>query len=113
MRDPIAQAVGVKKDQWAAAVGLPAGCLWLELSILRGALQGVGDYRSVGLSLIGEQGSRLIFGAAPIPFSIPDALRGQILVGDFIYSKYRLLMLAVAAPISQACLFAGPCSFVR
>src|SRR5437588_6189834 len=32
LRDPIAQAVGVKKDQWAAAVGLPAGCLWLELS---------------------------------------------------------------------------------
>ena len=44
--------------------GLPAGCLWLELSILRGALQGVGDYKSVGLSLIGEQGFRLVIGAA-------------------------------------------------
>jgi len=62
-RDPIASAVGVKKDQWAAAIGLPAGCLWLELSILRGALQGVGDYRSVGLSLVGEQSMRLVFGA--------------------------------------------------
>src|SRR5437764_8724149 len=64
LRDPIAQAVGVKKDQWAAAVGLPAGCLWLELSILRGALQGVGNYKSVGLSLIGEQSVRLVTGAA-------------------------------------------------
>ncbi len=63
LRDPIAQAVGVKNDQWAAAIGLPAGCLWLELSILRGALQGVGDYRSVGLSLIGEQATRLVIGA--------------------------------------------------
>ena len=40
---------------------------------------------------------RWIFGAAPIPFSIPPELKGQVLVGDFIYSKYRLLMLAVAA----------------
>jgi O-antigen/teichoic acid export membrane protein len=64
LRDPIAQAVGVKNDQWAAAIGLPAGCLWLELSILRGALQGVGDYRSVGISLIGEQAVRLVIGAA-------------------------------------------------
>jgi O-antigen/teichoic acid export membrane protein len=63
LRDPIAQAVGVKNDQWAAAVGLPAGCLWIELSILRGALQGVGDYKSVGISLIGEQAVRLVVGA--------------------------------------------------
>ncbi|MBV9192668.1 MAG: hypothetical protein JO168_00890 [Solirubrobacterales bacterium] len=64
LREPIAQAVGVKHNAWAAAIGLPAGCLWLELSILRGALQGVGDYKSVGLSLIGEQSVRLISGAA-------------------------------------------------
>jgi len=63
LRDPIAQAVGVKGDQWAAAIGLPAGCLWLGLSILRGVLQGVGDYKGVGISLIGEQGVRLLLGA--------------------------------------------------
>ena len=63
LRGPIAGAVGVKSDQWAAAIGLPAGCLWLELSILRGALQGVGDYKTVGLSLIGEQAVRLVAGA--------------------------------------------------
>ena len=62
-RDPIAQAVGVPGDKWAAAIGLPAAVLWLELSILRGVLQGVGDYKGVGLSLIGEQGVRLIMGA--------------------------------------------------
>ncbi len=63
LRDPIAAAVGVKHDQWAAAVGLPAAMLWLELCILRGVLQGVGDYKGVGISLIGEQGARLITGA--------------------------------------------------
>jgi O-antigen/teichoic acid export membrane protein len=64
LRNPIAQAVGVKHEQWAAALGLPAAGLWLELSVLRGVLQGVGDYKGVGLSLIGEQGARLVLGAA-------------------------------------------------
>jgi O-antigen/teichoic acid export membrane protein len=63
LRHPIAQAVGVKQD-WAAALAAPSGCLWLELSILRGALQGLGDYKGVGLSLIGEQSTRLVTGAA-------------------------------------------------
>jgi O-antigen/teichoic acid export membrane protein len=56
--------VGVKSHQWAAAIGLPAAGLWIELSVLRGVLQGVGDYKGVGLSLIGEQAVRLILGAA-------------------------------------------------
>ena len=50
-----------------------------------------------GLAMVAEQSLRWIFGAAPIPFSIPPALKGQVLIGDFIYSKYRLLMLVVAA----------------
>jgi branched-chain amino acid transport system permease protein len=49
-----------------------------------------------GLAMVAEQALRWIFGAAPIPFSIPPALTGQLLVGDFIYSRYRLTMLAVA-----------------
>jgi len=64
LRQPTADVVGVRKDPWAAAIGLPAGCLWLELCFLRGALQGVGDYKSVGMSLIGEQSTRLVTGAA-------------------------------------------------
>ena len=64
LREPIASAVGVKHDQWAAAIGLPAGCMWVELSILRGALQGVGKYKAVGYSLIGEQAVRLVTGGA-------------------------------------------------
>jgi len=49
-----------------------------------------------GLAMVAEQALRWIFGASPIPFSIPPALRGQVFVGDFVYSRYRLLMLAVA-----------------
>jgi branched-chain amino acid transport system permease protein len=50
-----------------------------------------------GLAMVIEQTLRIVFGAAPIPFAIPQLLRGQIFVGDFIYSKYRLLMLLLAA----------------
>ena len=52
-----------------------------------------------GLAMVAEQALRWIFGASPIPFSIPPELKGQVLVGDFIYSKYRLLMLAVAVTV--------------
>ena len=49
-----------------------------------------------GLAMVAEQTLRMIFGAAPVPFSIPLWLRGQIFLGEFIYSKYRLIILAVA-----------------
>jgi branched-chain amino acid transport system permease protein len=49
-----------------------------------------------GLAMVAEQTLRLVFGAAPLPFSIPDALKGQVLAGDFIYSRYRLAMLVAA-----------------
>lgn len=62
-RKPIAAAVGVDQE-WAAAAGLPTGVLWLLLAILRGALQGIGDYRAVGVSFVGEQTVRLVSGVA-------------------------------------------------
>jgi branched-chain amino acid transport system permease protein len=52
-----------------------------------------------GLAMVAEQTLRWTFGASPIPFSIPPELKGQVLVGDFIYSKYRLLMLAIAVMV--------------
>jgi O-antigen/teichoic acid export membrane protein len=63
LRQPIADLVGVRHVPWAAALGLPAAGLWLELSVLRGVLQGIGDYKGVGVSLIGEQAARLVTGA--------------------------------------------------
>ena len=49
-----------------------------------------------GLAMVCEQALRMIFGAAPLSFSIPDVLRGQIFFGDFIYSKFRTFLLAIA-----------------
>src|ERR1700729_2368479 len=64
LRQQIADLVGVKHIPWAAALGLPAAGLWLELSVLRGVLQGIGDYKGVGVSLVGEQGARLVVGVS-------------------------------------------------
>ncbi|MFO7298377.1 MAG: branched-chain amino acid ABC transporter permease [Pseudomonadota bacterium] len=49
-----------------------------------------------GLAMIIEQSLRMVYGAAPIPFSIPPALRGQIFIGDFLYPRYRLIIFGVA-----------------
>jgi len=50
-----------------------------------------------GLAMVAEQALRLIFGASPLSWSIPQELRGQLFIGDFIYSKYRALIILVAA----------------
>jgi branched-chain amino acid transport system permease protein len=49
-----------------------------------------------GLAMVAEQGLRMIFGASPLPHAMPSELRGQVFIGDFIYSYYRLMMLSVA-----------------
>lgn len=49
-----------------------------------------------GLAMVAEQSLRMIFGAPPLSFSIPPELRGQIFIGDFIYSRYRALLLLIA-----------------
>jgi branched-chain amino acid transport system permease protein len=41
----------------------------------------------------------MVFGAAPLPYSIPQALRGQVFIGDFILSRYRLMVLALVIAV--------------
>jgi branched-chain amino acid transport system permease protein len=50
-----------------------------------------------GLALVAEQALRMIFGAPPLSYSIPPWLRGQIILGDFIYSRYRATLIVIAA----------------
>jgi O-antigen/teichoic acid export membrane protein len=93
LRDPIAHALNVN-DPWAAAVGLPAAGLWVELSMLRGVLQGVGDYKGVGLSLLGEQSVRLVSGAilAAAGLGVTGAYLGTPVsfIAMSLYCLYRL-----------------------
>ena len=38
----------------------------------------------------------MIFGAPPLSYSIPQDLRGQVAIGSFIYSFYRVVLLGIA-----------------
>ena len=49
-----------------------------------------------GLAMVAEQALRMIFGAPPLSYSIPQDLRGQVAIGSFIYSFYRVVLLGIA-----------------
>src|SRR6201993_4338755 len=55
-----------------------------------------------GLAMVAEQAIRIIWGAAPLSAAIPPAFRGSVFVGDFLFSRYRLLILAVVAAVLLA-----------
>jgi branched-chain amino acid transport system permease protein len=52
-----------------------------------------------GLALVAEQAIRMLWGAAPLPASLPPVFKGQVILGDFMFSRYRLLLLAVVAAV--------------
>src|SRR5438045_4451237 len=49
-----------------------------------------------GLAMVAEQVLRMIYGAPPLSWAIPQELRGQLVVGDFFYPRYRALLMGVA-----------------
>ena len=75
----------------------------LLLSRLYGKDPALGLLFTFGLALTAEQSLRMIWGTTGLPFSIADALRGQLIVGDFIYSYYRLTILAVTSAAVIGC----------
>jgi glycosyltransferase involved in cell wall biosynthesis/O-antigen/teichoic acid export membrane protein len=94
-RDWIAAAIGVDVE-WAAAATLPTGCLWLLLSVERGALQGFQRYRTVALSLVGEGAARLVFGLSFYTI-------GAGVTGAFLGSAASIatVALAIAFPLRE------------
>jgi branched-chain amino acid transport system permease protein len=52
-----------------------------------------------GLAMMAEQLLRIIFGAAPLSQSLPQGLKGAVFVGDFLFSRYRLMLLGVVAVV--------------
>lgn len=49
-----------------------------------------------GLAMVIEQVLRMIYGAPPLAWAIPQELKGQVILGDFFYPKYRTLVIGVA-----------------
>jgi len=52
-----------------------------------------------GLALVAEQAIRMVWGAAPLPASMPAGFKGSVVLGDFLFSRYRLFLLAVVAVV--------------
>jgi len=55
-----------------------------------------------GLAMVAEQLIRMLWGAAPLSASMPPGFKGQLMLGDFMFSRYRLLLLAVVATVLAA-----------
>src|SRR5947207_2113348 len=50
-----------------------------------------------GLAMVTEQAIRIIWGAAPLSATMPPGLKGSVILGDFLFSRYRLLFLGIVA----------------
>jgi O-antigen/teichoic acid export membrane protein len=93
LRGAIAATVNVD-ETWAAAAVPVTAMLWLLLSVERGALQGFGRYRTVGVSIVAEAGARLAFALALVGL-------GLDVTGAFLGSALSLVAVAavLAAPL--------------
>jgi glycosyltransferase involved in cell wall biosynthesis/O-antigen/teichoic acid export membrane protein len=102
-RSLIAQAVGVSDLPWAAAAAVPAGCLWLILSVQRGALQGLQRYKLVGSSLVGEAAMRLLIGLVLVALgaSVTGAFLATALSIGAVAAALTLPLLRAAGPHSE------------
>jgi glycosyltransferase involved in cell wall biosynthesis/O-antigen/teichoic acid export membrane protein len=99
-RNLIAHAIGVADLPWAAAATVPAGCLWLVLSVQRGALQGLQRYRIVGLSLIVEACARLAGGLVLVGLGlgVTGAFLGTVVSIATITVALMIPLLRAAGP---------------
>ena len=93
LRGPIAAAIGVDQT-WAAAAVPVTAMLWALVGVERGALQGFGRYRAVGISIVAEAGSRLVFALALVGI-------GLDVTGAFLGSALSLVAVgsALALPL--------------
>jgi len=48
-----------------------------------------------GLAMIAEQAIRIIWGPSPLSVIMPAMFKGSVFLGDFLFSRYRLFLLAV------------------
>ena len=52
-----------------------------------------------GLAMVTEQAIRIFWGAAPLSAVMPQSLKGAVIVGDFLFSRYRLVLLGIVAVV--------------
>src|SRR5712664_1822613 len=66
-----------------------------------------------GLAMVAEQLIRIVWGSAPLSQTMPASLKGAVIVGDFLISRYRLLLVVVAAVLLGVWLLLHKTSFGR
>jgi O-antigen/teichoic acid export membrane protein len=94
LREPLAALLSVD-EAWAAAATLPTGCLWLLLSVERGALQGLHAYRPVAWSLLLEAVGRLAIGLVLVA-------AGLGVSGAYLGTPLTMLIVADALPATTS-----------
>ena len=52
-----------------------------------------------GLAMVAEQLIRIVWGSAPLSQTMPSSLKGAVIIGDFLFSRYRLMLLVVVAAV--------------
>jgi branched-chain amino acid transport system permease protein len=52
-----------------------------------------------GLAMVAEQAIRIIWGAQPLSQTLPQGLKGAVILGDFLFSRYRLVLLGVVVVV--------------
>src|SRR4051794_40041222 len=88
-RDGLAALIAVDDFPWAAAAAPVGACIWMILSVERGAMQAFARYNAVGLSLIGQETLRLA-GAIVL------VAAGLDVTGAFFGSMVGFIFVAVA-----------------
>jgi O-antigen/teichoic acid export membrane protein len=125
-RGPLASLLSVDAP-WAAAATLPTVTLWVLLSVKRGVLAGLGEYRVVGLSIAGEAAGRLVLGLAlvlaglgstgaylgtPLAMALAALVLGRLLAravrehGDAPAARLRDVLREAVVPIAALALIA-------
>ena len=92
LRDQLASLIGVPDEPWAAATVLATGVAWLGLSIERGILVGLRQYKAAGLSVIVEATGRLVLGLVLVAF-------GLGVTGAYIASPLSMLTVAIVLAV--------------
>jgi O-antigen/teichoic acid export membrane protein len=87
LRSLIAALLNIDED-WAAAAIPVTAMLWVILSVLRGALQGFQQYKTVALSIVGEASSRIAFALVLVGV-------GLDVTGAFLGSACSLIAIAL------------------
>jgi len=52
-----------------------------------------------GLAMVAEQALRMIWGPSPLASNMPPEFKGSVVVGEFLFSRYRLFILAVVIAV--------------